>query len=279
MKSVAHKLQPTMIIKDHPTESPHPVAVSTSVESAELKARFQRDGFVLLPGLANPETVERILEATKQMQNTLEPPIEFEAELGYPGAPPSENAPGGQTIRRFKRVLSRNPVFREWATSYILTAAIKELLGTSIVLSLAHHNCVMSKDPQFSSDTGWHQDIRFWRFERPELVSVLLALNGANSINGGLRFLPGSHRMTFNADQLDEESFLREDLEENQELVRNQAFLEMEAGDVAIFHCRIFHAASRNRGAEARKSVIFTYRSSDNPPIPGTRSDAEEISL
>lgn len=247
--------------------------------SEEVRAAFDQDGYVLLPGLAVKETVERILAATAKMQRTQEPPVEFEAELGYPGAPSSESAPGGQTVRRFKQVASRDPVFKEWATSPILTNAIKELIGPNIVLSLAHHNCVMSKDPHFSSDTGWHQDIRYWRFQRPELVSVLLALSGANSINGSLRFLPGSHRMNFNTDQLDEDLFLREDLEQNQELIRRQIFLEMDAGDVAIFHCRTFHAASRNRGAEARKSVIFTYRSSDNLPIPGTRSDAEEISI
>jgi phytanoyl-CoA hydroxylase len=253
--------------------------VTAPSRSSEFQIRFEQDGFVVLPGLASTETVERILVATERMQRTLEPPIEFESELGYPGAPSSENEPGGQTVRRFKQVIDRDPVIREWATSPELTEAIKELLGQNIVLSLAHHNCVMVKDPHFSSETGWHQDIRYWRFERAELVSVLLALNGANSMNGCLRFLPGSHHMKFESGQLDEESFLREDLEENQELIHSQVFLEMEPGDVAIFHCRTFHAASCNRGTEVRKSALFTYRPSDNPPIPGTRSDAKEISI
>ena len=43
-------------------------------------------------------------------------------------------------------------------------------------------------------------------------------------------------------------------------------------GDVLYFHARCFHAATRNYSTETKQSVVFTFRSLDNPPVPGTKS-------
>jgi len=71
---------------------------------------------------------------------------------------------------------------------------VASILGPSLELSQAHHNCIMTKNPAFSSATGWHQDIRYWSFQKPELVSV-----GSHSAGARGERLPvagtGSHRM------------------------------------------------------------------------------------
>ena len=233
---------------------------------------FNCDGFIKLSKLVDLNIVNQMVALTDQFMLDNIPPIEYEAQLGYPGAPADPEATGGKTIRRFLRAMSRHPLFLDWATSPDVITLLRPLLGPQIVMPLAHHNCIMVKDPRFSSDTGWHQDIRFWGFERPDLVSTLLALNQANTENGCLRFLPGTHRMTFRPEQLDENKFLRSDLPENQPLLETEVGIEMQPGDVIFFHCTAFHAASRNRSNVARKSVLFTYRPQDNPPIPKTRS-------
>jgi phytanoyl-CoA hydroxylase len=66
---------------------------------------------------------------------------------------------------------------------------------------------MMTKNPSYSSITNWHQDIRYWSFERPELVSVWLALGREYFENGCLLVLPGSHAMEFAAEQFDENLF------------------------------------------------------------------------
>lgn len=234
--------------------------------------RFHRDGFLLVPKLAEPEKVQEMLRVTDESVSREIPPIEYEAELGYPGAPASLNAAGGRTIRRLKQAIGRHPVFLEWAAHPAVLGRLRQILGPAIVLPLAHHNCIMVKDTRFSSDTGWHQDIRYWRFQKPELVSVLLALNSATRENGCLSVLPGTHRFDVELWRLDEAKFLRTDLPENRDLLASAASAEMEAGDTFFFDCRIFHSATRNRSKEARKSVIFTYRSAENTPVAGSRS-------
>lgn len=240
--------------------------------SAEDFEHFQKNGFVIVRGLGQPEMCRRMLDVTLDGLHRLIGPIEYEADLQYPGAPPAHDAPGGRTARRLKQAHSRDTVFTEWITSPAVTGRLRQILGPELVCPLAHHNCIMTKQPEFSSDTGWHQDIRYWSFTRPDLVNVWLALGSERQENGGLRLIPGSHVATFPRSSFDDDLFFRDDLEENQPWIDSAITAELGPGDVVFFHCRLLHAASRNYTTERKYSVVFTFRAADNPPISGTRS-------
>src|SRR5690606_16820089 len=123
-----------------------------------------------------------------------------------------------------------------------------------------HHNCIMTKQPQFSSDTGWHQDIRYWSFRRPELVSLWLALGEEHRDNGCLQLLPGTHVPSIEPWRLDEAKFLRTDLEANQEWLARRVYAELHPGDALFFHARTFHAATRNHMSDVKLSLVMTFR-------------------
>jgi phytanoyl-CoA hydroxylase len=252
---------------------------SNTFSAAEV-AQFEGQGHITVRGLAPIETVQRMLVLAREQLEVQAPPLEYEADLQYPGAPASRDAPGGRTVRRLLQAYARHPVFREWATSDALRQRLAALLGASVQLSQAHHNCIMTKGPRYSSVTGWHQDIRYWAFERPELVSVWLALGREHRENGCLLLLPGTHRVAFAADRLDADKFLRPELEQNRALLATEIAAELEPGDVLFFHCRLFHAAGSNRTQSTKYSLVYTYHAADNRPVPGTRSAAlPDISL
>lgn len=234
--------------------------------------QFRNDGYVIVRGLADEALCRDMLQTTRTDLAHEAAPVEYEAELHYPGAPGSLEAVGGRTIRRLKQAHCRGGAFTEWISRPELLARLQQLLGPEVVMPLTHHNCIMTKQPHFSSDTGWHQDIRYWSFSRPELVSVWLALGSEHPKNGCLWLLPGTHRMTFDRNRLDDALFLRPDLPENEALIAQRIPAELEPGDVLFFHCRTFHAASRNHADQPKFSVVFTFRPGDNRPIPGTRS-------
>ena len=200
------------------------------------------------------------------------PPVEYEADTRYPGAPASREAAGGRTIRRLLQAYARDPVFRTWAVSRPISAPLSECLGPRVELSQAHHNCIMTKHPHHSSVTGWHRDIRYWSFERPELVSVWLALGKERRENGCLLVLPRSHTMAFPADTLDSAQFLRTDIERNRPLLETAVEVELDPGDVLFFDSRLFHAAGRNETDETKYSLVFTYHAAENRPLAGSRS-------
>ena len=130
----------------------------------------------------------------------------------------------------------------------------------------------MTKHPGFSSATLWHQDVRYWSFQRPELISVWFALGDETAENGALRVIPGTHLLDVQAQRLDAELFLRPDLPENQALIDGAETVVLEAGDVLLFHCRLFHAAGRNHSDTVKLSPVFTYHRGDNYPLADTRS-------
>jgi phytanoyl-CoA hydroxylase len=236
--------------------------------------RFEREGYLVVPGLGDRQLVDRMRRVALRDVAEDCPPIEYEAELRYPGAPKSLEAEGGRTARRLKNAVTRSPLFVEWLLRTEVLERLRALVGPRVVCPLAHHNCVMTKQPRYSSETGWHQDIRYWSYERPELVNLWLALGREYPENGGLWVIPGSHRMTIVPDQYDAAKFFREDLPANQPILATKQAVRLEPGDVLFFHCKTLHAASRNETTEPKLSAVFTFRAADNPPLAGTRSAA-----
>jgi len=235
--------------------------------------RFQRDGYLIVRQILTPETVARLHQRIEAALNPPLAPVEFEADVHYPGAPESRLAPGGATPRRLLNVLSRHQDFRDCAQAEAVVSRLQKLMGRNeILVSQNHHNCVMTKHPGFSSVTSWHQDIRYWSFDRPELISTWLALGDETRENGGLLVIPGSHREHIDRGRMDAALFLRTDLAENQALIEQARVVELQAGDMLFFHSTTFHAAGRNETDDIKRSLVFTYRAADNAPIPETRS-------
>lgn len=238
---------------------------------AQIQA-FQNDGYLVLPGLAQSEFCESIIAFAQAELDAERGPIEFEADTRYPGAPLSRDAEGGTTARRLLQAYARSSELAAWATQTTIAEALRDLLKQPVLLSQAHHNCIMTKQARYSSLTGWHRDSRYWHFQRPELISVWLALRDERIENGCLLVLPGSHRWQVESEQLDSAQFLRADLERNQSLLAQARPLPLKQGDVLLFSSNLFHAAGCNQTQQTKFSLVFTYRAENNPPSLGTRS-------
>lgn len=235
--------------------------------------RFERDGYVVVPGFIDASMCDQISADVMDALDPLLGPAEFEADVGYPGAPADRTAPGGDTPRRLLNACSRFPALCALATGELVAGRLRELFGhDQIMLSQNHHNCVMTKHPGYSTGTAWHQDIRYWSFDRPELISAWLALDHETTRNGALSVIPGSHHMHLDRGRLDRDLFLRSDLAENLDLLALARVIELRPGDLLLFHCRLFHAAGRNMSERIKCAAVFTYHAADNCPIPGTRS-------
>jgi phytanoyl-CoA hydroxylase len=276
-ESMAAAMTSASASQNHDVSQPPIIAATAGVDngfSAADVAQFARDGFLVARGLAGGDWATRMLQITREHLEREIPPVELEADVHYPGSPESIDQPGGRTIRRLKQAHSRDIVFTEWICHLPLVQRLTQLLGPGVVMPLAHHNCVMTKQPHHSSDTRWHRDIRFWNFTTPELVSVWLALGNEYPDNGGLFVIPGSHKIEFRPSQLDDALFFREDISENQQLLDSAVPVELSAGDVLFFHARTLHMATRNNTDQPKFSAVFTFRAADNPPIPESRSAA-----
>ncbi|MDB5729416.1 MAG: hypothetical protein JWQ00_2621 [Noviherbaspirillum sp.] len=236
--------------------------------------QFNTDGYLVVRGMVTPVACELMLSVTREHLRKALPPLEYEAEVGYPGAPKSFDEPGGHTVRRLRGAYHRHECVRIWAEDKRLVGMLRRLFNEPVRLTLSHHNCIMTKHPNFGTATGWHRDIRYWSFTKPDLISVWLALGAENAGNGALEVIPGSHRMDIKPEQLDDLDFLRPEVAENQALFARGTALELKKGDVILFHSRLFHSAGINDSASVKNSVVFAYHGKSNMPVEGSKSAA-----
>jgi phytanoyl-CoA hydroxylase len=237
-------------------------------------SEFNEQGFAIVKGFVPPSAVARLNARARSALSARIEPLELEADLKYPGAPPSREAIGGGTVRRLLGAFDRDPVFAEWARSPRSTEWLNRYFNEPVLVSRAHHNCVMTKHPRYGSLTGWHRDARYWSFARAELVSVWMALGEERVDNGGLWFIPGSHRMPLADERFDAAKFFRANLPDNDRLIKEAVSPVLGAGDAVFFHCNTLHSAGRNESGEVKLSLVFTYHAQSNRPHAGTRSAA-----
>jgi phytanoyl-CoA hydroxylase len=246
--------------------------MDNELTASEL-ASFSEQGFLVRRGLTSASVCDDIASMAQQHLDVNLAPIEYEVDVHYPGAPRSREAAGGDTCRRLLHAYSRDDLIRDWALSRPINASLQGLFGESdIMLSQGHHNCIMTKQPGYSSATLWHQDSRYWSFDERNLISVWLAVGDETRENGCLRVIPGTHNMAFEPGRFDASLFLRPDLAENKALIAKSERVPMQKGDVLFFHSRLFHAAGRNLSDTTKFSLVFTYHTIANRPIEGTRS-------
>ena len=237
-------------------------------------AAFERDGYIVVRNMVPQQRCGELRRIATDHLIQLIAPIEYEVVVGYPGAPTNMSSPGSDASRRLLQAFARDEAYRLWALDPEVKRILACLLQTkeNLFLSQCHHNCIMTKEPGYSSVTLWHQDSRYWAFDYENLVSVWLALGKEDETNGCLRVIPGSHKLDLDSGRFDASIFLRPDLSENKLLIDQAVTVELDPGDVLFFHSRLFHAAGRNPSDETKFSVVFTYHQASNKPIKSTRS-------
>jgi phytanoyl-CoA hydroxylase len=233
---------------------------------------FKTNGFLLIRNFAEPGLCDQIkAKAMAHLAQKIEP-IESEEEY-------LQKESSNTTVRRLRQVYDRDPLFAAWMTNPDIRPVLEQLLGEEPRLLLAHHNSIMTKLPQKSSVTSWHQDIRYWHYENDNLISVWLSLGDEYLENGLLEFIPGSHKMHFTADQFDEQLSFRSDLEQNREIISKLVHYELHKGDIVLFHAKTLHYANENSESTPKISFVYSVRGLSNKPIAGSNSDFKEVVL
>lgn len=73
--------------------------MNTLLSASQIDS-FHRDGFLLLKAFVPAQTCDELLQVTHEHIQQAIAPLEYEAEVGYAGAPASLDTPGGRTARR-----------------------------------------------------------------------------------------------------------------------------------------------------------------------------------
>jgi len=241
-------------------------------------ALFHKNGFLLLPNFADKAECEALLDiAYVHLKHKIEP---IETEIGYDSKSQAyrteisdySSIEKGATVRRLRQVYHRDILFKNWMENEKIRPILKQILADEVVLTLAHHNSIMTKMPKYSTETSWHQDRRYWSYDGDNLISVWLALGEENTQNGVLEFIPKSHTMNFSTEQFGEKEYFDIKHPLNMSLIETKQSFLLNRGDVVIFHSKLLHRANANRTNEAKISFVYTVKGKSINVIKNSRS-------
>jgi len=250
--------------------------------SKEQLNSFHTNGFLILRDFANPNQSQAILDiANIHLKYKVEP---LETELEYGGKSKeyrtnvidynSESKEEQVTVRRLRQVYHRDTIFKNWMENEKIRPILQQILDDQVVITIAHHNSIMTKMPHSSTETAWHRDRRYWRYSDDNLVSIWLALGDENSQNGVLEFIPKSHLLDFGEEQFDEKEYFHNKSRENLSLIETKVSTQLKQGDVVIFHSKLLHRANANRSQSPKISFVYTVKGASTKVIDGTRSSS-----
>jgi phytanoyl-CoA hydroxylase len=241
---------------------------------------FHENGFLVKRKFVDLSVVEAIQNKVAEHLKNRVKPFELEQEVHYPGSPKTKEETGGDTIRRLLLAHSRDDIFAQWQKSQNATSILKTLFDSkTLYLVQSHHNCIMTKQPQYSSETHWHKDTRYWGFQNQQLINTWLPLGDETIENGCLQVIPGSHQWDTPRECLDDRLFLRKDLDCNQEWLAKAIDVELNKGDLLFFYAAVFHAAGSNKTPQSKNALVSTYHSEKNQEIVSPFPDLKPVKI
>ncbi len=190
--------------------------------TATLEA-IDRDGFVVLDGVIEPDLVVILRDTIRRLQS------ELDVQVG-------ESSFEGQFTRRMYNLLAKDPVFAAMPVHASVFPVVERLLDRDCLLSgMTAIDLGPGEVPQLMHGDDGIMSRHLQRPHAPMMVTSMWALTDFTAGNGGTWFVPGSH---IRPDVPRPDGSLPDGVE-----VRP---LEMAAGSVMIFHGSLWHGGGAN---------------------------------
>jgi hypothetical protein len=244
------------LARGKPTVVPAPAAsLKEEVES------FWKRGFVILRGVFTPAEMgilKDIITRHADMQKFAQRAKERSA-----GA----TRPSFETIFVWNDT-ARNDAFAKATRSHKIIDRLEAIFGDQVYV---YHNKVALKYPGVVGFSH-HQDYWYWYQMGnlfPDMGTAMIAIDRHTQANGCLRLVEGSHKAgRIEHIYRDGVSDSGVDPERLKELLKvmPEVPIEMEIGDVALFHCNTIHSSADNHSNESRIGLLGCYNTKHNNP-------------
>ncbi len=164
--------------------------------------------------------------------------------------------------------LEFDPLFLRYLQRPVFRDACARVYGPGTAIRVMRA-MFMNKPAGRGTWLPWHQDI--WTvFDRPPLLTAWTALDPATKANGCVQVIPGSHKRG-HINPAHESGFLTGELSEQHCRPEEVVHVEMEAGEIALFHNFLLHASDVNRSEAARRAFSVCYMDAATKGDPGRR--------
>ncbi len=136
---------------------------------------------------------------------------------------------------------------------------IEQLVGPDLILWITR---ILCKPAVKGREVPWHQDGEYWPMRPLATCSAWVAIDPVSTLNGCMRFIPGSHRKqelyrhhVTNRDNL----VLNLELDQDQFNEADAVNVELEPGQVSLHDVRLIHGSLANNSGQRRGALIMRY--------------------
>src|SRR6266550_742983 len=219
--------------------------------TGEQIARFDRDGFLVIPDLLTPAEVHALQHETDHYHETLTGPLPDGVDVTWE---PKSRPP------RVQQVLNAECLSQELGRiiqSDRVRSVIEPMLGPDVGLFLVKF---IMKSPEVGGPVPWHQDFVYWtdQADAPLQLNCMVYLDDADEQNGCLQVIAGSQRagLERHSDTV-KGSFVHE--LDVSTLAGGIVSLPGKAGTGILFGPLLKHSSPPNRSAKPRRSFTAVY--------------------
>jgi hypothetical protein len=227
-------------------------------DKAELQ-QYERDGYILVPGLFAQDEIDRLGSAARQDRALDQHAMN------------SRDGEGG-TVRLAVWNQPGDGIYGLFARCHRVVDRVEQLLDDE---AYHYHSKMIMKDAKTGGAWAWHQDYGYWYHNAvlsPDLCSVFVAVDAATKVNGCLQVLRGSHKLgridhALTGDQAGADPERVAIAAERCEL----AYCEMQPGDALFFHANLLHRSDQNQSDDPRWTMVCCYNARSNDPYQASR--------
>ena len=216
---------------------------------------FREKGYIVVPSLLAREETS-LLEKIAKNDNSLRQEIRTK-----------EDGQGGITTLTVRNTADDNTYYGAISCSERIVVTMTAFLDGE---AYAYHYKVNMKEPHGGGAWLWHQDHGYWQRDglRPDMASVMIAIDKATLENGCLQVIPYSHTQwcrtlphhEYTPNQLAVIKLTVDDARNEHDVVP----VELNPGDGVFFHSRLLHTSAQNTSDKPRWVLITSYNRSDN---------------
>jgi ectoine hydroxylase-related dioxygenase (phytanoyl-CoA dioxygenase family) len=242
------------------------MTVGTVVAPSERALFYERNGYLVVPGILGPPELETLRSALAQVLSEAEG-LQASNEKFALSSP--ESGTGRRYVKRVFNPIVRHDAFKDLIWHDKILDIVEELIGPDITLQQTKLNL---KPPAEDARFEWHQDYPFFPHTNFDMVAVMVFLDDTDENNGCLRVIPGSQKLgplrhDFSADG----QAYGTEVSDKSVFADESAWVSLvvPAGSVALHHCCMLHSSGANHSDRSRSTFVFEYRASDARQIAG----------
>lgn len=254
-----------------------------------LKAQFNKDGYVVLEDFLSAQEIEKLKSAGKELTRDLEndkPKVVFSVENQTPESKKARDqylldsadqicpfyekgaiGPNGELLADTEVSVNKvghalhelDPIFR----GITFSEKVKEVcFQLDLQEPVVAQSMYIYKNPRIGDEVSSHQDSTYLYTEPDSLVGFWFALDDATLENGCLWFIPSSHkggvhcRLKRNPDQSSNEITIVDKPTPNYPLSSFVA-TPVKKGSCVLIHGQVVHRSESNKSTHSRHAYTF----------------------